>query len=261
MPHLFLPLAEAIGLKEYRLQLTAAHDAVARAAAAHQVAVASIDHWGCLAKRRAVDLSALAEDPELRGLIGVASQPFAEIVNQLATVERLLDTLAWADQIEAVEVTECNPSTSRGPAAPCSHDLVVRCPDRLVVVEVSDVAGDSGNANRKMEKDLDTLDRCTCDGPVRRILAVSRQSARWLQARPGLVTVVEAGEGEGTWIVERTPAGPASGHRDPSVVESGVDHARSVLMESDAPVAAELLEVSPEAIEPFARSGYSPDLG
>ena len=143
--------------------------------------------------------------PALRGLIGVSSQPFAEIVNQLATVERLLDSLVWAGRIGGVDVIECNPSTSRGPAASCSHDVVVRCSDVIVVVEVSDVAGVNGNANQKMEKDLATLDRCTCEGAaVRRILAVSPQSASWLQARLGRESVVEAGVGEGTWIVERT---------------------------------------------------------
>ncbi len=192
-------------LADYSRQLTAAHEAVARATAAHQVAVASIDHWGCVAKRRPVDLSAVANDPGMRGLIGVSSQPFAEIVNQLATVERLLDSLVWAGRIGAVDVIECNPSTSRGPAARCSHDVVARCPDGIVVIEVSDVAGVNGNANQKMEKDLETLDRCTCEGAaVRKILAVSRQSASWLQARLGRGSVVEAGVGEGTWIVERS---------------------------------------------------------
>lgn len=227
-----------MGLEHYRWQLTAAHDAVAKAATAHQVLGASIDHWGCVAKRHAVDLSVLAEDPGLCGFIGVASQPFAEVVNQLATVERLLDTLDWAGRIGALDVIECNSSTGRDPTASCSHDLVVRCPNQLVVVEVSDVAGNSGNANRKMEKDLATLDRCTCDRSVGRFPAVSQQSARWLQARPGLVSVLEAGEGEGKWIVERATAGTVSGPRDRRRVETGVEHARSVLMDGDAACAA-----------------------
>lgn len=210
MPHLFPPLTEATGLKEYWRQLKTIHDAVAELAEAHPVAVESTDHWGCVTKRRVVDLSSLAEDPDLRGLIGSDNQPFAEIVNQLATVERLLDALAWAAGIGADKVIECNPSTSRGPAKSCSHDLVVQCPDQLIVVEVSDVSGADGNANEKMKKDLETLDRCTCEGPegkpARKLLAVSPQSAEWLRVRPDLVSRLEERAGEGTWIFERTLA-------------------------------------------------------
>lgn len=266
MPHLFLPLRQPTALEEYRRQLAAAHDAVARAAADHQVAVASIDHWGCVAKRRPVDLSAVAADPAVHGLVGVASQPFAEILNQLATVERLLDVLAWSARVGAVHVIECNPSTSRGPVANCSHDLVVRGAGLRIVVEVSDVAGEIGNANRKMEKDLATLDRCRCgDTSARRILAVSPQSARWLQARAGRVSVLEAGEGDGTWIFESVAPRPAvradgsapaalgtPGPRPADVVEAGVERARAVLAAGDSAVAGHLLHEPPNAVERLA---------
>jgi len=205
VPHLFTPLHESCALDDYQRRLTAVHDAVARAAAAHQAGVDTVDHWGCVVKRRPVDLSELAIDDALGGMIGVTSQPFGEIVNQLATVERLLDALRWSQGNGAQEVVECNPSTSRGQAGTCSHDLVVAASETTIVFEVSDVAGDSGNANRKMEKDLATLDRCTCGmrSSARRLLAVSPQSGHWLEARPQLATVVTADRvGNGTWIVE-----------------------------------------------------------
>ena len=210
VPHLFTPLQDPLALGDYRRRLAAAHDAVAQAAAAHGAAatVDTVDHWGSAEKRRPVDLSELAKDDGLRGMIGVSSQPFGEIVNQLATVERLLDALSWSEGNGAERVVECNPSTSRGPTDTCSHDLVVADSDTTMVFEVSDVAGDDGNANRKMEKDLFILDRCACgmDSSVRRLLAVSPRSGRWLEARPQLATVVAADRlGNGTWIAEASP--------------------------------------------------------
>jgi len=176
------PLRDPVALGDYLSRLAAAHDAVARAAATHQTVLDSKDHWGCVVKRNPVDLTHLGVDYDL---IGVSSQPFGEIVNQLATIERLLDALRWAQSNGASEVLECHPSTSRGPADTCSHDLVAASDGTRLVFEVSDVAGESGNANRKMDKDLVTLEGCTCGNaaPVRKLLAVSPQSGRWLQAR------------------------------------------------------------------------------
>jgi hypothetical protein len=210
MPHLFTPLREASPLNDWLRRLTAVHDAVARVAAAHQDVVDTVDHWGCIVKRRPLDLSGLATDDDVSGIIGVTSHPFGEVVNQLATVERLLDALRWAETNGAERVVECNPSTSRAPAGTCSHDRVVAGPGTTMVFEVSDVAGVTGNANHKMEKDLMTLDSCSCGAGsvVRRLLAVSPQSGLWLEARPELAAVVAAvRNGSGTWIVERRPGG------------------------------------------------------
>lgn len=210
MPHLFTPLSEATPLSDWLRQLTAVHDAVARVAAARQDVVDAVDHWGCVVKRRPVDLSGLATDDSVSAFIGVTSHPFGELVNQLATVERLLDALRWAETNGAERVVECNPSTSHSPAGICSHDLVVARPGTTMVFEVSDVAGITGNANRKMEKDLRTLERCSCGAGsfVRRLLAVSPQSGRWLEARPELAAVVATlRDGDGSWIVECRRAG------------------------------------------------------
>jgi hypothetical protein len=93
MPHLFTPLREASPLSDWLRRLTAVHDAVARVTAAHQDVVDTVDHWACVVKRRPVDLSGLATDGSISGIIGVTNHPFGELVNQLATVERLLDAL------------------------------------------------------------------------------------------------------------------------------------------------------------------------
>jgi hypothetical protein len=187
---------------DYQRRLAAVHDAVARAAVAHQAAAEHhaaaniIPAWGCAEKRRLVDLSEVAADGHLRGMIGVASQPFGEIVNQLATVERLLYALRWAEENGAERVLECNSTTSRPSAAVCSHDLVVAGSDTTMVFEVSDVAGNDGNANGKMTKDLFTLARCTCaaGSTARRLLAVSAGSGRWLEThRPDSVSVCRRG--------------------------------------------------------------------
>jgi hypothetical protein len=99
-------------------------------------------------------------------------------------------------------------SATRAPAGTCSHDLVVAGPGTTMVFEVSDVAGVIGNANHKMEKDLMTLEGCSSGAGsfVRRLLAVSPQSGRWLEAHPQLAAVVAARRNDnGTWIVECRP--------------------------------------------------------
>jgi hypothetical protein len=94
-------------------------------------------------------------------------QPMAELVNQCATVERLLDALAWAGNRlgPTAEVLLVHPSTSgsgqwqrdeQGRDIP-DHDAVLRCGEKLHVFEVSDVASPSDN-NGKTKKDLGTLE-------------------------------------------------------------------------------------------------------
>jgi len=146
-------------------------------------------------------------------LVEAEAQPFAELVNQLATVERLLDALAWAKSEGATHVASCDPTTSSN-----GHDLVLLGNGAVPwgVVEASDVANPSGNGNRKMEKDIDGLLRCRCNACVsgaRRLLAVLESSGVWLdrlatKPRPiqgQIPTVVVRSRAPGaTWIVEIT---------------------------------------------------------
>ena len=104
---------------------------------------------------------------------------FSELVNQLASVERLLDALKWAESAGFSQVLACHPTTSSG-----DHDLVVgRSDQTLGVFEVSDVAGPRGNENNKMANDLTNLVNCKCRYCARgaeKYLATSRVSRDWL---------------------------------------------------------------------------------
>lgn len=181
MPHLIeLPNvpADLIAVLE---GLEGAHEAIVAAARAWPSAELPGESWGVSAKRSLVELA------NLHPWIGVQSQPFSELVNQLATVERLIDVLRWAESAEFNTVLACHPTTSSG-----DHDLVARRGDgSLGVFEVSDVAGDTGNANQKMTSDLGLLINCTCpycDDGAAKYVATSRVSGDWLSRlvpRPG----------------------------------------------------------------------------
>ena len=146
--------------------------------------------------------------------VGVTSQPFNELVNQLATVERLVDALKWAESVGFSVVLACHPTTSSG-----DHDLVVRRPDQtLGVFEVSDVAGPRGNENNKMANDLKALASCNCEfcrsGAVK-YLVTSSVSGQWLQKQVRRAERIHAlelaslhqvsGGKSGTTITEVTP--------------------------------------------------------
>jgi hypothetical protein len=173
MAHLIEPTRETTALSEYQIELAIVHDLIVGAARRRSPSDEPLNTWGASAKRHTVTLAGL------HPWTGVDRRPLSELLNQMATVERLLDALNWAAQHEAREVLECHPTTSSG-----GHDLVVSVPDGpRLVVEVSDVAGHSGNENAKMTKDLDALLRCTCEhcaGTTVRNLATSPTSGMWL---------------------------------------------------------------------------------
>ncbi len=174
MPHLIELPNVPIDLAAVLDELEGAHGAIVVAARAWRSTELPDETWGASAKRSLVDLE------NLHPWIGVAYQPFGELVNQLATVERLLEALRWAASADFNTVLACHPTTSSG-----DHDLVVRRENgSLGVFEVSDVAGDSGNANQKMTADLGLLIDCSCsycgEGAAK-YLATSRVSGEWLR--------------------------------------------------------------------------------
>ncbi|MDA8360202.1 MAG: hypothetical protein M0Z95_28765 [Actinomycetota bacterium] len=206
MPYLLQPVTVKTTLGKYIEELTAAHYALitqmyAATQAIPEPTAATGNYWAVNLKRNPVSVVGVHD------LVGVTTQPLGELLNQLATVERLIDALGWAKTQNMTHVEECHPTTSRGAKETCSHDLVVTNKVDKMVFEVSDVAGD-GNANRKMVKDLATLSNCNCnctgpgDRPARKLLAVSPSSGEWLKAtRPGATMHVE-GAAPTTWIVE-----------------------------------------------------------
>jgi hypothetical protein len=173
MPHLIEPPTEPVDLHAYRAGLEGAHDALVVAAKKWSLSEIPLRSWGASAKRAVVEVGGI------HPWLGVQTQPFNEIVNQSATVERLLDALEWAESAGFSCVLACHPTTSSG-----DHDLVVQRPDDgLGVFEVSDVAGPRGNENNKMANDLQNLVGCNCQycqsGAVK-YLATSQVSGKWL---------------------------------------------------------------------------------
>ena len=70
----------------------------------------------------------------------VVRHRFAEVVNQCATLERLIDALVWAQacpNLDGALAVVCNPTTSSaqrakdGPKDDDDHDLVLRDPSGL----------------------------------------------------------------------------------------------------------------------------------
>lgn len=232
MPHLVSSPVSPLPIATVLEQLRAAHGVlVARAKqTARNIAdLAERDRWGTDAKRELVALTAEDRRPAL--LVGAAEKhSFAEVVNQCATIERMMDALRWAaghDDFAGWTVAACHPTTSSKKAAGhLNHDLVLAGPDgALARFEVSDVAGPK-DGNRKEEKDLDGLGflrgQTVVDAGValhRRFLVVSSETGERFRRRgPGVpgrdglhyhrVNVASDTPKFDTWILEVRSAPP-----------------------------------------------------
>lgn len=227
VPHLVAALSldvHAITLSQGYELLREAHDYLARRGreAAHRAAlVEAPTAWGSAFKRVRVELP-----PDDRPTLVRAdeSHNLVEVVNQCATMERLLDALAWAQtpasSLGDYRVARCHPTTSSVAAdAGTDHDLVLVGPaGEAAWFEVSDVAG-AVDGNRKEEKDLRSLGllregrgaaRCDVVWPAARVfLVVSVEFYARLRTRrwPHLVYQGTA-VGRGTVIAEVRPRGP-----------------------------------------------------
>lgn len=134
--------------------------------------------WGIEIKRSLVDISK-CNDPLVEG----RPQSFTEILDQLATIERMIDALKWIKKSHRqwTYVHQCNPTTSSK-----GKDLAVGdgkgIKDIKAIFEISDVSGNNGNANGKMKDDIDTLSKCP---HYERYLVVSSSSWNWLENQKG----------------------------------------------------------------------------
>ena len=230
MPHLVDSLTPAtygeagiLSLARCRELLHDAHDYLARrgAEAARQAALLDdVTAWGTRFKRVRVELPR-----DSRPLLMRAAEDhhsLAEVVNQCATMERLLDALAWArtdaSELSAFHVVRCHPTTgsAANDAEAPDNDLILAAPDgRAARFEVSDVASTS-DGNRKEERDLRNLgvlregkgaERFDLPWPAARVfLVVSSEFAGRLRGRrwPHL-TYREVFAGVGTVVVEARP--------------------------------------------------------
>lgn len=147
------------------------------------------------------------------------SHSLAEVMNQCATMERLLDALAWAQTdasgLSTFNVAVCHPTTSSAGDDTTDNDLILTALDgRCARFEVSDVAS-SSDGNRKEERDLRSLGvlgdgsgakRFDLAWPADRVfLVVSTEFAAKLKSRrwPHL-TYNEVFRGTGTVVAEAT---------------------------------------------------------
>lgn len=170
MPHLVTSLTSAthgdagvLSLASCHALLRSAHDYLARQGAEATLRAARVTDlagWGSTLKRVRVALPGDGRPAIVRD--DGAEHSLAEVVNQCATMERLLDALAWAQTpasgLDSFHVVRCHPTTSSAAAGVgADHDLVLTSPEgRAAWFEVSDVAN-SDDGNRKEEKDLRSL--------------------------------------------------------------------------------------------------------
>jgi len=87
VPHLIEPPTEPDDLVDFRAGLEGAHLALVEVAKQWSFSEIPSESWGVSTKR------ALVQVEGSHPWVGVTSQPFNELVNQLATVERLVDAL------------------------------------------------------------------------------------------------------------------------------------------------------------------------
>jgi len=136
----------------------------------------SSSEWGARFKRLYVTFTASAPD-----VIGKERERLVEVINMVATLERLIDGITWFASNSStahLSVLECHPSTS---SSQDGNDLVLgnASDDRRVIVEVTDVASGSAGQNGKEHKDLANLG-CAAVVPtdgVRRYLCTSVEFA------------------------------------------------------------------------------------
>lgn len=191
MPHLVSSIAKPAQICDAEKRVREAHRFLVEAAKASVK-----DHrrhptnsWGQLTKRDKVVFESAAR-PSLIGC-EVHDHSFAEIVNQCATMERLLDALTWAQgEFAGWVVTTCHPTTSSARGEEHDHDLVLSGPDGTQAhFEISDVASrKDGNGKelkdvRLLLPELGTVPQGTEADMVgaRRFLVVSEEFGERLQ--------------------------------------------------------------------------------
>jgi hypothetical protein len=175
MPHVIEPFTNAT-FNDALYDLRAANAfIVERAKMSLAAADGDVGRWGISLKRTPVDLTG---DLKPR-LIGKASERLGEVINIVATVERLIAAIEWFSRdCPKCNILECHPSTSDETNG---NDLVLIDDNGTVVVrcEVCDVASSSGGSNGKEKKDIRNLGCSVAvpDDQVRRYICTSPEFA------------------------------------------------------------------------------------
>lgn len=113
--HLVLPLRALTSPQDLMGRLREAHRflvAAARATVPRLLDLPS-DAWGASVKREHVALPQLGRPPLVSP--SIPKHGFVEVLNQCATLERLIDALAWVEtvgELKGAKATTCNPTTT-----------------------------------------------------------------------------------------------------------------------------------------------------
>jgi hypothetical protein len=117
----------------------------------------------------------------------VEHHSLAEVITQCATIERLIDAMAWALETvgdpDAANVLSCNPTASGGEN---ENDLVIHADGEVLRFEISDIVSGSGDGNGKERKDLRSLAFLADKPPPagRAFLVVSSEFGGYITTRP-----------------------------------------------------------------------------
>ena len=195
MSHLVEAIITQTSLADCYQRVKAAHDYLAqqgRAALEKAWQAERIEQWGSQVKRIRVELPNASRPVAIP--VDIPDHSLIEVINQCATMERLLETLLWAQSIESglsdYQVAVCHPTTSsdKSNITRSDHDLVLIGPnDHTAKFEISDVAN-SRDSNRKEEKELISL------GVLKAGLAAEKFNKQWPTGRLFLVVSEEFAE-------------------------------------------------------------------
>lgn len=192
MSHIVEAITTQTSLADCYQRFKAAHDYLAqqgRAALEKAWQVELVGQWGSRVKRIRVELPNMNRPVAIP--VDIPDHNLIEVINQCATLERLLDTLLWAQSIESglsdYQVVVCHPTTSsdKNNITRSDNDLILVGPNTHVAkFEISDVAS-SRDSNRKEKKDLVSL------GVLETGRAVEEFNLQWPQERLFLVVSEE----------------------------------------------------------------------
>lgn len=169
-----IPISKAVSL------LKSAHHYLTRLGnAALKNNIASSENWGTEMKRLKISFPK-ADRPQLISSTH-ETHSLTEVINQCATIERLMDALVWADSnLPKYQLLRCHPTTSSQKVEPSDipdNDIVlINEQGRLARFEVSDISGDH-SATKKIGKELSSLgaplkDKIRCDNPFHGLLFI-----------------------------------------------------------------------------------------
>jgi hypothetical protein len=194
MPHLLKPIATIRTIEEAYHAIDSAHLYLVvhakKALSNIEVLDSSEKDWGINFKRLQVVFPSETRpeliDPQIR------EHPLSEIMNQSATLARLLDALSWAKQnLVDYHVVLCHPTTSSTQANEMDNDIILKnAAGHRARFEVSDVvsAKDSNGKEKKDLASLGILDKETHQPQEKWLDSRSSQDRLFLVVSPELAT-------------------------------------------------------------------------